>query len=302
MSNRQMINVSTIGGTGKMFTTGNQTVDAIGQMHLEGNIIPHQWFEYMRFDNGKPDLTAIIILSEIVYWYRPVYQKDEISGQLLGIKKRFKADMLQRSYESFSEQFGVTKRQAKDAIVRLEKLNFIKRHFRTIEANSTKLSNVLFVELLHENVIAMTFKRHRGDITTSEVTHSNVTPLTVKRQTNTEITTEITTNKNVELIIEYLNVKASKNFKASTAATRKFINGRLLEGYTFEDFKRVIDVKATQWLNNPDMNVYLRPSTLFAPKNFENYLNENIKPKQVSGAGPISSMPQQPILNFEDGE
>lgn len=113
-------------------------------------------------------------------------------------------------------------------------------------------------------------------------------------------------NNNVELalddtfaIIEYLNIKASKNFKSTTPATKKFINGRLAEGYTVEDFKRVIDVKVTQWLNNPDMNSYLRPSTLFSPTNFENYLNENTTPREQ--ATPRST-PKPLELDFNQGE
>ncbi|WP_404427278.1 DnaD domain protein [Ureibacillus chungkukjangi] len=180
------------------FTTGNTSVDAIGQMHLEGNIIPHTWFENIKFDSGKPDLVGIIILSEIIYWYRPVYTKDEPTGQFTGVKKRFKADLLQRSYESFSEQFGITKRQASDAIIRLEKIGLIQRHFRTITANNTKLSNVLFIELKHDNVIAMTFQRDTYNIQTSHLPRQNEVPITVKRQTNTEITTEITTKKNYD--------------------------------------------------------------------------------------------------------
>lgn len=72
----------------------------------------------------------------------------------------------------------------------------------------------------------------------------------------------------------------------------------MAEGYSVDDFKRVIDIKVAQWLNNPDMNAYLRPSTLFAPKNFENYLNENTSPKQKV-ATPVA----KPVeLNFNEGE
>lgn len=60
-----------------MFTTGNKTADAIGQSYLEGNVFPHKWYEHIRFDSGKPDLTAIIILSEIIYGSRLIYEKDE---------------------------------------------------------------------------------------------------------------------------------------------------------------------------------------------------------------------------------
>lgn len=187
-----------------MFTTGNATVDAIGKMHLEGNTIPHLWYENIRFESNKPDLIAIVILAEIVYWYRPTYMKDELTGQTLGVKKRFNADLLQRSYESFADQFGVSKRQAKDAIVRLENMGLIKRHFRTINPHGTPLSNVLFIELSVGHLGGVTFKRQRvshldvrgSDIETSEVSHPNVTPMTSKCQTYTEITTEITTDIN----------------------------------------------------------------------------------------------------------
>lgn len=187
-----------------MFTTGNTTVDTVGKMHFEGNTIPHLWYENIRFENDKPDLNAIIILAEIVYWYRPTYVRDELTGQTLEVKKRFNADLLQRSYESFSDQFGISKRQAKDAIVRLENMGLIKRHFRTINPHGTPLSNVLFIELSVSHLGGVTFKRQRvshpnitgSDISTSEVSHSNVTPMTSQRQTYTEITTEITTDIN----------------------------------------------------------------------------------------------------------
>ena len=47
------------------------------------------------------------------------------------------------------------------------------------------------------------------------------------------------------------------------------------DGYSFDDFVKVIDCKVSDWKDNPDMNKYLRPSTLFRPGNFENYLNES---------------------------
>ncbi|AVK86017.1 DNA replication protein DnaD [Lysinibacillus sp. B2A1] len=184
-----------------MFTSGNLTVDAVGQLHLEGNTIPHMWYENIRFENDKPDLNAIIILAEIVYWYRPTYVKDETTGHVKGVKKRFSADLLQRSYDSFGIQFGISKRQARDAIVRLENKGLLKRHFRTINPNGTPLSNVLFIELNVGTLESMTFQRQmvshpnvRGcGVEMLDVSHPNVTPMTTECQTYTEITTEITT-------------------------------------------------------------------------------------------------------------
>ena len=73
-------------------------------------------------------------------------------------------------------------------------------------------------------------------------------------------------------IIKYLNEKANTNYRPSTKNTQSFISARLKEGFTVEDFKKVIDVKAENWIGT-DFEKYLRPVTLFGTK-FENYLNE----------------------------
>ncbi|BAQ11479.1 hypothetical protein OXB_3009 [Bacillus sp. OxB-1] len=99
-------------------------------------------------------------------------------------------------------------------------------------------------------------------------------------------------------IIDYLNEKTGKRFKASSSATKKLINGRLSDGYTLEDFKSVIDSKANQWLNDPQFNNYLRPSTLFNATNFENYLNENFQKRKLPASAPY----QPPQLDFGRGE
>ncbi len=75
-------------------------------------------------------------------------------------------------------------------------------------------------------------------------------------------------------IINYLNLKTDKNFRWRTNETIRLINGRLDDGYVFDDFKQVIDVKVADWKNDNQMNKFLRPSTLFRPSNFESYLNE----------------------------
>ena len=78
----------------------------------------------------------------------------------------------------------------------------------------------------------------------------------------------------IKQIVDYLNQKTGKNFKPTTAETKRHINARLKDGFTVNDFFTVIDTKVNQWLNSPDMCKYLRPSTLFSTK-FESYLNEN---------------------------
>ena len=108
-----------------------------------------------------------------------------------------------------------------------------------------------------------------------------------EQQNNNKITTkeqQNNTNKNVKKdkkvknetykdIVEYLNAKTNKNFKHTTKATQTKINTRLAEGFTLDDFIIVIDNKVSEWLNDANMQKYLRPETLFGTK-FESYLNQ----------------------------
>ena len=130
-----------------VFETGSPAVDRMSRLQITGNVIPVAWFKTIRKATGKPNLNAIIILADIVYWYRPVEVRDEVTGQLIGLKKRFGADMLQRNYQQMADQFGITKRDTTNAIVELEKLGVIRRVFRTIEKGRHLVSNVLFLDL-----------------------------------------------------------------------------------------------------------------------------------------------------------
>ena len=75
-------------------------------------------------------------------------------------------------------------------------------------------------------------------------------------------------------VISYLNEKTGKNFRPKAKANRSFVSGRLADGFTVDDCKRVIDTKAAQWMGDARMSAYLRPSTLFSQSKFEAYLNE----------------------------
>ncbi len=74
-------------------------------------------------------------------------------------------------------------------------------------------------------------------------------------------------------IIEYLNKKADRDYRATSDKTRSLIKARVNEGFTLDDFKTVIDNKVLSWKGKADWDKYLRPQTLFGNK-FESYLNE----------------------------
>lgn len=93
---------------------------------------------------------------------------------------------------------------------------------------------------------------------------------------------EVKVLDNVDIIIGYLNERTNKNYTTKNKATIKDIHSRIKEGYVFEDFKYVIDIKAKQWMNT-EMEQYLRPQTLFGNK-FNSYINERpiTNGKQIS--------------------
>jgi len=73
-------------------------------------------------------------------------------------------------------------------------------------------------------------------------------------------------------IISLLNNTLTTNFKITSAKTRTLILARLKDGFTFEDFKSVIESKYHEWKGDQKMSKYLRPSTLFSETHFEEYL------------------------------
>ena len=73
-------------------------------------------------------------------------------------------------------------------------------------------------------------------------------------------------------IINYLNTLLKTKYHSNSKAIQRHIKARINEGFTFEDFKEVIDKKYSEW-NGTDMAKFLRPETLFGTK-FESYLNQ----------------------------
>lgn len=98
-------------------------------------------------------------------------------------------------------------------------------------------------------------------------------------------------------IIHYLNEKAKKNFNDHSKTNIRLIKAILKEGYTVEDCYLVIDEQVRNWKNDPQMNKYLRPITLFRPGNFESYLNDALTRQQENNLDfdPV-------VLDFEEGE
>ncbi|WP_167553108.1 DnaD domain-containing protein [Evansella clarkii] len=176
--------------------TGNAVVDSIGRLHISGTVIPFPWFQHITFKNGKPHTTAIFILADIVYWYRPTIERDEVTGSVLRVKKKFANDMLQRNYQAFADQYGVTKLQVKSAFDYLVAEGYVRREFRDLVINGQAYNNVMFVGPVPEKIEEITFTLKHKTLPISNEPPSpfqNEGSPHFKVGTNTEITTEINT-------------------------------------------------------------------------------------------------------------
>lgn len=139
-------------------TSGNEIVDAMGTINISGNIIPSVWYKTITKESGKPYLLAIVILADIVYWYRPTEVRDQGTGHILGWKKKFSEDILRQSYQYYAELFGESKKTVKMAMDRLEQLQVIRRQFRTVAFGEGLISNnVMYVELRPQTLYRLTF-------------------------------------------------------------------------------------------------------------------------------------------------
>ena len=176
---------------------------------------------------------------------------------------------------SSDKVLGLTTQKVRTILKNLEKKGYIEFLTSGSKGKESTLKITIKQQLFNNNVTNKSEQLQQVEGGKQQQSNNNVTTLSKKKEKD---------NNNIySLVIDYLNKKASTNYRASTKNTQSFINARVKEGYTVEDFKKVIDSKSKEWLNT-DFEKYLRPATLFGSK-FENYLNEANK-KGPTAIGP----------------
>ena len=113
---------------------------------LTGNITPNDWYEKFTNSRGRPDLSLISVLSEIVYWYRPKRIKDSQTGAFIYVNK-FLGDVWQTSYEHFEKKFGFNREKLRRIFVKLEQMGICSREFRNVKLRGQTYNNRLFIHL-----------------------------------------------------------------------------------------------------------------------------------------------------------
>ncbi len=81
-------------------------------------------------------------------------------------------------------------------------------------------------------------------------------------------------------VLEFLNAKVGRNYRP-VAENMELIIDRLRSGATVTQCRQVIAKKTREWSNDPHMENFLRPATLFNPTKFEQYVGELLSPEQL---------------------
>ena len=173
------------------------------KLNISGNMIPQTWFNHIKRGKlQKPDLVAMWLLSDILYWYKPIEVRDELSGNFIEYKKKFKENKLQKSYDSYSNLLGIPKKTIKEHFKLLKDLGLISIEFRNIELeNGLKLSNVMYVEPCIKEIEKITYESENKSIPmhqkgTEGIYQKGIHPPIKKGNTNTETTTKNTNTEN----------------------------------------------------------------------------------------------------------
>ena len=167
----------------------------------------------------------------------------------------------------------LTTQKVRTILKKFEKEGYIQFVSSGSKGKESTLKITIKQQLFNNNATNKTEELQQVKDTEQQQSNNNLTTLSKKKKKDNNI---------YSLVIDYLNIKANTSYRINTKNTQSLINARVREGFTIEDFKKVIDSKSGEWLNT-DFEKYLRPATLFGGK-FENYLNEANKKAPV-GAG-----------------
>lgn len=210
---------------------------------MQGYIKLHRKFNEWEWRNSPKHVAVFLDLL-----LNANHKEKRYRGVLIG------TGQLTTSYQAISKRTGVTVRGVRTVLKDLISTNEVTHEGRR-----------------HYSIITIVnWGKYQIDDTRNDI------DMTSRRQPSDNL---VTTNKNVKNVknvkevISHLNYSCGKSFKHTTPKTQKLISARLSEGFGVDDFKKVIDVKKGEWLEDEKMSRYLRPETLFGSK-FESYLNE----------------------------
>ena len=173
-----------------------------------------------------------------------------------------------KSLETWSKRWGWNKSRVRRFLQLLENMSQIRHSSEQKTTRITVLNYMQYDPKRNANETQM--KRQRNDSETTATPDKNVN--NAKNVKEEDIVGQKPRQQiPYKEIIDFFNEVTGKSFKHTTNGTKSHIRARWSEGFRIDDFKEVIKEKNYEWANNPDMEQYIRPTTLFGTK-FESYL------------------------------
>lgn len=230
-----------------------------------------------------PSLAKEIGLNEAIMLQQMHYWLLKSANEFTGVKWFYKT--LEEWQTEFPFWSAMTIRRTLGS---LEKQKIIKiGNFNKKKFDKTKWYTIDYQRVNRrcvQNEQTMCSNRTDGCVQFEQTYTREYTETTTENNVTEEKPLKVVWTEEARHIIDYLNKRTGKKYSAKTKKTAQLINKLLDNGFTVEDFERVIDIKCKQWLNNEKMNQYLRPRTLFSEK-FEDYLNEAPARVQQASSG-----------------
>ena len=218
---------------------------------------------YLELTNDYP---TAALLNQMIFWSDKTKRRD---------------GFFYKTYKEWEEETFLSEYQVRRASNSLKELGFLETKLKKANGSPT-LHYKLDMDALSESIVKKLKNRNQTNLRNdTEVSQESLTvDDTVNDNSNTSVEVAKYPYKEV---IEYLNEKTGKSISYRSNGNKKLIRARINEGYTVEDLKKVIDNKVNDWFgkgikfsNGKPAENYLHPSTLFIPKNFDKYLNEEI--------------------------
>ena len=211
-------------------------------------------------------LNEAIMLQQIHYWLLKSGNEFEGAKWFYKTLEEWQTEFPFWSTMTIRRTLGSLEKQKIIKIGNFNKKKFDKTKWYTIDYERVNRRCV-------QNEQTMCSNRTDGCVQFEQTYTREYTETTTENNATEEKPLKVVWTEETKHIIDYLNKRTGKKYSVRTKKTAQLIHKLLDNGFTVEDFERVIDIKCKQWLNNEKMNQYLRPRTLFSEK-FEDYLNE----------------------------
>ena len=128
------------------------------------NILPHFWFYKIVDKEGRPDLPAILILSEILGWFRSLSKAGSNTYYSTGKSLPELVDgKLAVSYDFLSDKLNFLKERIRKNLIHLEELDVLYREVKNIALENGKRINQLYISINPE-FYASCFRDPKTDI------------------------------------------------------------------------------------------------------------------------------------------